>query len=229
MLPYHTYSCQSHIGLNFDMLDIDIRFCNYYMDMQVDFSPISAVFVEDYYSVHDPLLSVNEYVERYFNRKADMHVDGFSVHTHRMFGVPPEELTFYCKWDFCAGDWLVDSSPMFMRGVAGGISNFGVGFLDLENALDVAFPPAFDAANFTFKCPNFTFRLRPDSSSCLEIQLVDFLLSYNDMSNNRYSSKLVVSIPKISLKVLENDMIAAFLNTSLIFTNICQKKRYVGP
>ena len=153
-----------------------------------------------------------------------MHVDGFSVHTHRMFGVPPEELTFYCKWDFCAGDWLVDSSPMFMRGVAGGISNFGVGFLDLENALDVAFPPAFDAANFTFKCPNFTFRLRPDSSSCLEIQLVDFLLSYNDMSNNRYSSKLVVSIPKISLKVLENDMIAAFLNTSLIFTNICQKK-----
>ena len=68
-----------------------------------------------------------------------MHVDGFSVHTHRMFGVPPEELTFYCKWDFCAGDWLVDSSPMFMRGVAGGISNFGVGFLDLENALDVAF------------------------------------------------------------------------------------------
>ena len=52
-----------------------------------------------------------------------MHVDGFSVHTHRMFGVPPEELTFYCKWDFCAGDWLVDSSPMFMRGVAGGISN----------------------------------------------------------------------------------------------------------
>lgn len=228
MLPYHTYSCQSHIGLNFDMLDIDIRFCNYYMDMQVDFSPISAVFVEDYYSVHDPLLSVNEYVERYFNRKADMHVDGFSVHTHRMFGVPPEELTFYCKWDFCAGDWLVDSSPMFMRGVAGGISNFGVGFLDLENALDVAFPPAFDAANFTFKCPNFTFRLRPDSSSCLEIQLVDFLLSYNDMSNNRYSSKLVVSIPKISLKVLENDMIAAFLNTSLIFTNICQKKDMLG-
>lgn len=228
MLPYHTYSCQSHIGLNFDMLDIDIRFCNYYMDMQVDFSPISAVFVEDYYSVQDPLLSVNEYVERYFNRRADMHVDGFSVHTHRMFGVPPEELTFYCKWDFCAGDWLVDSTPMFMRAVAGGISNFGVGFMDLENALDVAFPPAFDAANFTFKCPNFTFRLRPDSSSCLEIQLVDFLLSYNDMSNNRYSNKLVVSIPTICLKVFKNDVIAAFLNTSLIFTNICQKRDMLG-
>ncbi|EMG46290.1 hypothetical protein G210_3473 [Candida maltosa Xu316] len=223
LLPYHTYSCKSHIGLNFDMLDIDIRFCNYYMDMQVDFSPISAVYVENYYSNIDPLLSVNEYAQLYFNREADMCVDGFSVHTHRMFGVPPEELTYYCKWDFSCGDWIVDSHPMFIKAIAGGISNFGVGFSDSDNALDVAFPPAFDAANFSFKCPNFIFKLRPDPVSCVELHLVDLLLSYNDMSNRRYSNKLVVSIPKIHLKVFNQDRLTAFLNTSLVFTNICQK------
>ncbi|RCK65012.1 Protein CSF1 [Candida viswanathii] len=223
LLPYHTYSCQSHIGLNFDMLDVDMRFFNYYMDMQVDFSPISAVFVEEYYSTEDPLLSVNDYAKLYFSRKADMCVDGFSVHSHRMFGAPPDELTFYCKWDFCCGDWIIDSHPIFVKAIVNGIANFGVGFLDVENALGVAFPPAFDAANFSFQCPNFTFQLRPDAKSCVEIHLGDFLLSYNDMTNRRYSSKLVVAIPTIALKILKEDRLTACLNTSLVFTNICQK------
>lgn len=223
LLPYHTYSCQSHIGLNFDMLDVDMRFFNYYMDMQVDFSPISAVFVENYYSREDPLLSVNEYVKLYFNTKADMCVDGFSVHSHRMFGAPPDELTFYCKWDFSCGDWLIDSHPMFVKAVVNGIANFGVGFLDVENALGVAFPPAFDAANFSFQCPNFTFQLRPDAQSCVEIHMGDFLLSLNDMTNRRYSSRLAVSIPTITMKVFKGERLTAYMNTSLVFTNICQK------
>ncbi|RLV90840.1 Protein CSF1 [Spathaspora sp. JA1] len=227
LLPYYLYSCQSHIGLSFDMLDVDMRFCNYYMDMQADFSPISAVFVENYNrGKDDPLLSVGEYLALYLSSNIDMTVDGFSIHTHRMFGVPPEELTFYCKWDFSCGDWIVDSTPMFMRSVVTGISNFLVGFKDFENALEPNMPSVYDTANFSFRCPKFGFKLTPsDCNSYLDIELNDFLLSFNDISNRRYTNKLVVRITEILVRVMEQEenKILAQITTSLVFSNICQK------
>ncbi|CAI5760005.1 unnamed protein product [Candida verbasci] len=222
ILPYHLYSCQKHIGLNFDILDIDMRFCNYYMDMQVDFSPISGVLVENYSNG----LSVSEYVKSYVG-VPDMLVDGFSAHSHRMFGIPPSELTFWCNWSFYCGDWIIDSNPKFMKGIVSGINNFGIGFSDQENALDVAFPPSFDAANFSFQCSKFLINLRPTPSTNIEIILSDLVVGFNDMPNLRFSNKVSISIPEISVKVIEDDKISAFLTTSLIFSNICQKKGMV--
>ncbi|EGW31931.1 uncharacterized protein SPAPADRAFT_50542 [Spathaspora passalidarum NRRL Y-27907] len=229
LLPYFLYSCQSHIGLSFDTLDVDMRFCNYYMDMQADFSPISAVFIENYNrGKDDPLLSVSEYLTMYFASNIDMTVDGFSIHTQRMFGIPPDELTFYCKWDFCCGDWIVDSNPFFMRAVLTGISNFLVGFKDYENALEPTMPTVYDTANFSFRCSKFAFKLTPDESKAfIEIELNDFLLNFNDIGNRRYTNKLVVRIAEILARIVEQDgqedQVLASLTTSLVFSNICQK------
>ncbi|CAK9435294.1 uncharacterized protein LODBEIA_P57410 [Lodderomyces beijingensis] len=232
ILPEHLYSCRSHVGLYFDMLDVDLRFTNYYMDMQADFSPVSGTVVHDF-DEKMPFVDVGEYAQSHFATRADMHVDGFSVHSHRMFGIPPTELTFWCKWDFASGEWVIDGDPGIIRALKAGISNFGSGLSDHENALGELFPPAFDAANFSFRCPRFLFKLRPDVSSLLEFQMDDLLLSYNDMSNNRYSNRLSVSIPGITAKASttcrHGDMkLVFYLQTSLTLVNICQKKDMMG-
>ncbi|KAI5968016.1 CSF1 [Candida margitis] len=232
LLPRNLYSCASHIGLHFDMLDVDMRFCNYYMDMQVDFSPISGVFIN---ADVEPkgLMDVSSYVDKYFCSDIDMHVDGFNVHSHRMFSAPPEEVTFWCKWDFCFGDWVIDSNPYFLQCLTSGLLNFGVGFKDQANALEELFPPAFDAANFSIRCSKFVFKVKPDAVSYVEIIFDDILLSMNDVPNMRYSSKLVVSIPDISAKVVaidneKHEIILAAISTSIVFTNICQKADMIG-
>ncbi|CCG24217.1 Csf1 protein [Candida orthopsilosis Co 90-125] len=232
LLPRNLYSCSSHIGLHFDTLDVDMRFCNYYMDMQVDFSPISGVLNSADVEPSD-LMDVACYVDKYLQNNVDMQVDGFTVHSHRMFSAPPEEVTFWCKWDFCFGDWVIDSSPYFLQYMISGLSNFSVGFKDQANALEELFPPAFDAANFSIRFSKFILRLRPDAFSFVEVILDDILLSVNDVPNMRYSSKLVVSIPGISSKIVEVDdrkseKIMAALNTSIVFTNICQKVDMIG-
>ena len=43
------------------------------------------------------------------------------------------------------------------------------------------------------------------------------------MTNRRYSSRLAVSIPTITMKVFKGERLTAYMNTSLVFTNICQK------
>ena len=231
-LPRNLYTCSSHVALHFDTLDVDMRFCNYYMDMQVDFGPISGVMhTED---VEPPdLMDVSSYVDKYLLDTVDMQVDGFTVHTHRMFGAPPEEITFWCKWDFCFGEWVIDSNPYFLQYVISGLLNFGVGFKDEANALEDLFPPAFDAANFSIRFKKFVVKLNPDDNSFVELVLDDILLSMNDVPNMRYSSKLVVSVPEILAKVVEkddltNERIVAAVSTSLVFTNICQKPDMTG-
>ncbi|KAI5956449.1 CSF1 [Candida jiufengensis] len=226
ILPTHLYSSSSHIGLNFDMLDIDIRFCNYYMDMQVDFGPASGVLVRE--SDGSSMMSVGEYTESHLCSHIDMSIDGFGVHAHRAFGVPPTETTFWCKWDFYCGDWIIDSKPYFVKALSSGLSNFGIGFSDQENALDEAFPPAFDAANFSFRCPKILIKLCTSSGGGIEIGLLDIILGYNDISNMRYSNKLSVSIPEIYLNVFNSQKISSTLRTSLVFSNICQKVDMVG-
>ncbi|CAL1217687.1 unnamed protein product [Candida parapsilosis] len=232
LLPRNLYTCASHIGLHFNMLDMDMRFCNYYMDMQVDFGPISGVMNDESEESED-IMNVMQYVDKYMKHRVDMQVDGFTVHSHRMFSAPPEEVTFWCKWDFSFGDWIIDSSPMFLQYVISGLTNFGVGFKDQANALEELFPPAFDAANFSIRFSKFILRLRPDALSMVEVVLDDILLSMNDVPNMRYSSKLVVSIPDIGAKVVEvdannNESLLAIVKTSLVFTNICQKADMVG-
>ncbi|KAG7663520.1 CSF1 [[Candida] subhashii] len=229
LLPYYLYSCKSHIGLNFDMLDVDIRFCNYYMDMQADFSPASAVFVEDYINgKDDPLFTVEEYSRLYLHSDIHMHIDGFSIHTHRMFGIPPEELTFFCNWDFASGEIIINADPLFLKALGTSVSNVIVGFHDRENALEPSLPTVHDMANFSFRCPGITIKLMDQDNQYIEIGLKELLLSFNDVGNRRYSSKVMVSIPEIYAKVVKEtdsiEKILAFVKTSLVFSNICQKK-----
>lgn len=234
ILPFHMYSCKSHIGLAFDSLDLDIRFTDYYMDMQVDFSPISGILVNDPdrgAEESNLILNVPEYEKRYFvGAKSDITIDGLTIHTHRMFGLPPDNTTFYCNWEFEAGRLSIDSNALFITVLVASIQHFALGYTNVESGLNAPEPIIWDAANFSFRCDQIAIRLHPEDNSaanCISVDLNSFLLNLNDLPQKRYTNKLTVLIPEIVAKVICENRMVAYLETSLHMDSIAQKLKMI--
>lgn len=230
VLPCQIYDHRHHIGLLFDNLDVDIHLTNFYMDLQADFSyAFGHYFIGDQFENCALIWDITSYKELTQAKEPEITIDGFSVHTHRMFGLAPDLLTYQCKWDFASGFIRIDGDPACLTGLKAVVSNFALGFKDLENTLIYHIPIVYDMAHFTFRCPEITIKLATGiESSYLFVQLDDLLVGFNDIANERYSSRIAVSIPSILVKVInEGDeaTYSMFAKTSLTFTDICQKAK----
>lgn len=232
LLPYYLHDCSSHVGLRFDSFDIDIRFTNYYSDLQADFSPISLAFV-DGKGDDETIFNIPKYTELYLGDNQDASIDGLTIHTHRMFGLPPKEVTYYSKWDFATEVINIDSDGFFILAIMTSLRSFAFGFKDLENGLNPEFPFIPNAGNFSFRCPHVLINLKTEkhSKECplFSIDLDSILLSFNDLANERYSERLSASIPLIIFKIVskaaDESKLLGFLETSLVVDNIMQKEK----
>lgn len=233
ILPYNLYNSSSHVAFNFDSFDIDLRFTNYYMDIQADFSPARGAFVMD--SEEDELIyDIPNYVKKYLNNDSyEVLIDGLNIHAHRMFGIPPDQITYYCKWDFAAGSIVIDSQAKFLTGLIKSIKCFIFTFKDLENCVKPNLPIVHDAANFSFRCPDIQIRLRPEEhrTKCpiFVIDLGSLVLSMNDLPNSRYNTRISVHLPDISISIVEGSTdngvrkVLGFFSTSLTLSNFIIK------
>ncbi|CUM48715.1 unnamed protein product [Debaryomyces fabryi] len=232
LLPYYLHDCSSHVGLRFDSFDIDIRFTNYYSDLQADFSPISLTYV-DGKGNDEIIFNIPKYTELFLGENQDASIDGLTIHTHRMFGLPPKEVTYYSKWDFATEIINIDSDGFFILAIMTSLRSFAFGFKDLENGLNPEFPFIPNAGNFSFRCPHALINLKPEkhSEECslFSIDLDSILLSFNDLANDRYSERLSASIPLIIFKIVSKaegeSKLLGFLETSLVADNIMQKEK----
>lgn len=233
LLPYNFYSTASHVAFNFDSFDIDLRFTNYYMDIQADFSPTQGVFVLEE-EENSLIFDIPAYVEKYFNEgPPEVLVDGLNIHAHRMFGPPPDQITYYCKWDFAAGSIEIDSQAKFLTGLLTSIKSFVFTFKDLENCLVPTLPIVHDAANFSFRCPSFIINVRPavEPTNCpiLVANLGSLVVSLNDLPNGRYNTRISIYLPEITASVLGESesggerKVLGYFNTSLTLSNFILK------
>lgn len=230
VLPCGIYDCKRHIDLSFNSLDVDIHLTNFYMDLQADFSFAQGFRFEPSTGVTEPdIWNIPEYRKKISQKAPDITIDGFSVHTHRMFGLAPDLLTYYCKWDFASGAMTVDSDPSFLADLKVVLEDFVFGYKDLENALIYNIPIVYDFANFSFRCPEISLRISAGIDDMfLHVSMPDILVNFNDIANERYSSKLVVNLPSIVIKIIkegEDFMNVAYLKTSLTLTNFCHKAK----
>lgn len=230
ILPCQIYNHNHHIGLLFDNLDVDIHLCHYYMDLQADFSTANGYYFQPQdFEDSSIIFDVSKYKSLTRLRKPEFVLDSFTVHTHRMFGLEPDLLTYHCKWDFASGRISIEGDPKCLTGLKAVLSDFMLGFKDFENTLVYTIPIVYDMANFTFRCPEIILKLATGiPHTYLVAELEDLLVGFNDIANERYSSKIAVSIPSLIVKVVnvENELsYEASLKTSLNFTNICQKAK----
>lgn len=138
-LPANLYTAKDGIQISVASLDVDLRFTNYYMDLAVRFSPLSASLTADNGASTDSrdAMSVPE-----------LFVDGLDIHGHRLFGLPPTEPTYMCNWDFQLGKVTGECNVEFLRKFVSGGRNFIFSFEDDENSLPPLRPDTIPDVTF---------------------------------------------------------------------------------
>lgn len=226
VLPCNLYNARSHIALHFDVLDIDLRNNNYYMDLQGDFSEIKGRYIAD---CDESVIFTNTKGTKDF--KPDIYIDQLSLHGLRIFGLPPAEPTYFCRWTFETDGIVIDSEPTIIGALGNAVHSFSTGHSDLENSLGVHVDPVMDILNLNFKTPFINIKLNsPKKSSSsfgyytFELDLINLSLSVSDQPTTQYNSVTEVIIEEIKSRMILDDKQIFELTTNLKFTNLCQKK-----
>ena len=184
-------------GINLDIASIrgDLRFTNYYMDLAVAFSPILL-------SHRQPPALQNLPADA--SPATEVFIDGLNLYGHRLFGLPPVEPTYVCNWDFDVGSIYGECTPHFVRGLLLGIRSFGFSFDDAENALPLLNSPiVYDVTFLRIRTQPIRVWLCTEFAAfCLSMQSLSF--RYNDWAGLRFSERLSVQIPHLTVTVVDD-------------------------
>lgn len=227
IFPENLYDCDSCFGMHFDLLEIDVRYLNYYMDLAAALSPMKLKRYTNFDS-----RTIFEIAKD--NHSKDQDVGGtlseLHIHAHRMFGLPPEEETYFCKWDFQMGVLDITSNLDFAKGFVGVWGKLLFGFKDFENILVYEFAKVFDMTSVTFLAQQVRFLIDvPNQDEKILFNIADLKLTFVDFENALYSKKIDLRIPEILISILRSskqDSILGHFKTSVELTNFIQLKDF---
>jgi hypothetical protein len=227
ILPSNLYSAKNHIRIEIATLAADLRFTNYYMDLDVMLSTLAFSQDSEDDGTTTPLSATSS---------TQLFVDGVNVTGNRLFGLPPTEPTYVCNWDFAVGAVTGECTSDFFTRLVSSARAFTFSFDDDENAL-----PSISEAVLH----DITF-LRASVESIrtwLHVEEAAFLMStgsisanFNDWANSHYSKKLKLQIPDLHLSCVDAESASrhrsrtqhpvethAFIQTTVSF-NMIQRK-----
>ncbi|SCU90342.1 LADA_0F03400g1_1 [Lachancea dasiensis] len=221
-LPEQLYDCESCFAFQFDSLDIDVRDLNYYMDLQASFSPIEF----------RRLSTSNS--DGIFGRTTERNAESFSlgqasdlhIHAHRLFGLPPDEETYVCKWDFALGSLKIESDLSFILQLTEASKKLIFGFKDFENIMNYESTNIFDLTSVTFVTDEMTLSIQ-DTLTMHEISVETkrLKMTFVDMENEAYSSRVDVDLALLLISIVEKEpkeKLIGLFKTSGRVTNFLQ-------
>ena len=194
LLPANLYSRKENLRVDVLLVEADMRFTNYYMDLTVRSSPL-GVLLESFTSDENPYGgNISE---------TQLFIDGVNVYGHRLFGAPPSEPTYVCNWDFDVGRVQGECSSTFLRTLIQAISSFVFTLDDEENALTVA--PGAAIYDVTFLKAHVEsieiWFLAGDGALLFSSDIID--VAFNDWAGKRFSERMHADIPKIVLAAID--------------------------
>jgi hypothetical protein len=227
ILPSNLYSSKSHIRIEIATLAADLRFTNYYMDLEVVLNTLALSQGTEDDGISTPI-SVSS--------STQLFIDGVNATGNRLFGLPPTEPTYVCNWDFGIGAITGECATEFFNRLASGARAFAFSFDDDENALPSIVAEALHDITF----------LRASVESIrlwLHVEEAAFLLStgtilanFNDWAGSHYSKKLNLEMPDLRLACVDAESASrhrsrttqpvethAFIKTTLSFAVIDRK------
>ncbi|KAH7031139.1 uncharacterized protein B0I36DRAFT_289015 [Microdochium trichocladiopsis] len=194
LLPANIYSSQRHLVIETAVIAIDLRFTNYYMDLELDVSPLSLSADMDATGVSSPFSA---------STNTQLFIDGLRIYGHRVFGLPPTEPTYMCNWDISVGAISGECSPEFLTTLIHGGKAFGFSFDDDENAL-VPFSSivVFDVTFLRVAIESITVWLVVDEAAFL-CSTSSIHVNFNDWARTHYSKRADISIPNLELACVD--------------------------
>lgn len=215
LLPANLYSAAKHVRIDIATLSANLRFTNYYMDLNVSLSPLafSPGKLEELLSTASSTSSTQVYV------------DGVEIFGNRLFGLPPTEPTYLCNWDFDVGAVTGETSGQFVSELACAVKAFAFSFDDDENALPVVNPVLLHDVTFLRA---FIKRIH----IWIHVEDVAFLAStggidinFNDWAGALYSKKLKVSVPDLVIACADTDSVSRHKSRT---NNLAETHAYVA-
>ncbi|CAG7975669.1 unnamed protein product [Penicillium olsonii] len=191
LLPVNIYDTSKCIGIGAASLEVDLRFTNYYMDLQFSVTPLKL----DLESIQPEGPSAISGTQ--------LFIDGISIYGHRLFGLPPLEPTYVCNWDFDVGKIVGECSAEFLSCFTSSLKSFDFSFDNEENALPTLFPEILHDVTF--------LRAKIDSIhiSVLLEQVAVILstqplsVNFNDWANATFSKRMSLIVPGISIGAVD--------------------------
>ena len=192
-IPANIYSATKHVQCELASLSVDLRFTNYYMELELDLSPLNLSSGNSEGEPDSPNVAISN---------TQMFIDGVRVYGHRTFGLPPTEPTYLCLWDVAVGNISGECTADFLASLSGGGAAFGMTFDDVENALvpysslifyDITFAHVVvDSIDLSVHVEEAAF-----SICCDTIQV-----NSNDWARSHYSRRANIHIPNIQVSCL---------------------------
>ncbi|KAL5001271.1 hypothetical protein BDV10DRAFT_13888 [Aspergillus recurvatus] len=191
LLPETLYDDHNYVRLTAPCLEIDLRFTNYYMDMQFSPAPLRAA-LESHCVKEGPFISDTQ-----------LFIGGASVYGHRIFGLPPTEPTYVCNWDFDIGKIVGECSPKFLASLASSLQSFDFSFDNEENALPPLFPAALHDVTFLrARVASVHISVLMDNNALI-LKSETVTAKFNDWANAKFSKRMSLLMPDLSIAAID--------------------------
>lgn len=199
LVPANLYSADRSVRADLPYASADLRFTNYYMDLMVDFSPISV-------SLAEPTTSVGSSPERLHESSSgqtELFIDSVVIFGHRLFGLPPTEPTYICNWDFDVGKISGECSSAFIETAAGAARSFAFTLDDDENSLPLTeIPVIHDATLLKLRTHDVHVWLHVAPEALL-IKTSAITLDFNDLAGTTFSQRLSACVPDLTIAAVD--------------------------
>ncbi|KAF2257829.1 hypothetical protein CC78DRAFT_622296 [Lojkania enalia] len=194
LLPANLYSAESGLRADVPFAFADLRFTNYYMDLMVNFSPISISLGTSITSQGLP----ND-----VSGQTEIFIDSLGICGHRLFGLPPTEPTYVCNWDFEVGTVRGECTPEFIEKAVGAARSFAFTFDDDENTLPLADPLVIHDATFLRLNTGDVHIWFHIAKEAVLLSAGPISLDFNDLAGPTFSQHLNVQVPDLTLGAVD--------------------------
>ncbi|KAK0641592.1 hypothetical protein B0T16DRAFT_333952 [Cercophora newfieldiana] len=205
LLPANLYSSQRHVQIDTATLSLDLRFTNYYMDLDLVVAPLNLSLGNLDAGAETPIASTSS---------TQLFVDGLNIYGHRLFGLPPTEPTYLCNWDISAGAVSGECSAEFLTTLMSGGKAFAFSFDDDENALiSLSSIIMYDVTFLRAAVQSVRLWIHIDEAAFL-LSTGGIEANYNDWARSHYSRRADIKIPGIKLSCVNAESAARYKGRS---------------
>jgi hypothetical protein len=190
ILPCNLYTAKNHIRIEIASLATDMRFTNYYMDLDVMLSTLAFSSGSEESGCETPLSA---------SSNTQLFVDGINVVGNRLFGLPPIEPTYICNWDFAVGAVTGECSADFFNSLSNGVKAFAFSFDDDENAQpSISVVEIHDVTFLRATVESTKIWLHVEEEAFL-FSTAEITVNFNDWAGTHYSKRLNLMVPQLHI------------------------------
>ena len=194
LMPANLYCRKENVRFDVLLAEADMRFTNYYMDLDVKTSPVESSL--ETLSKEDPATSDSI-------SSCQIFIDGADVVGHRYFGAPPTEPAYLSNFDIEVGDVSGQMTRKFLLSLISAIGCFMFTLDDDENALPPLNPTVTpDAMFLSVRAGSLELWLNVDEAALL-LRLPSADVTFDDWAGHQFSKQLLVVVPEIVVAVVD--------------------------